>query len=202
MDISCLAVGYLETNCYIVSSGLDCLVIDPGDDAGEILSVIRDKGLRVHAILITHGHFDHFMAAGELQKAFGVPVYIGKDDADLLRDPGWMSEYMSPGYTAPRDLRTLSDGDTVSAGELSFQVMSAPGHSPGSVCFHSPGVLFSGDLLFMGSIGRTDLPGGNSIAIRESLAKVGRLAGDTAVYPGHGPSTTVGEEKTSNPYMD
>ncbi len=195
-------VGYLETNCYIVKSGKDCLVIDPGGDAGEILSVVEEQGLCVHAIVVTHGHFDHYLAAGELHEATGAPIYVGIDDLSALRDPGWMVEYIPSGYIAPREIKGLSDGDTVGAGELSFQVMSTPGHSPGSVCLHSPGVLFSGDLLFSGSIGRTDFPGGDSRAMRESLRKVGRLPDHTVVYPGHGPSTTIGKEKESNPYMD
>ncbi len=202
MEVHCLSVGPLGTNCYIVSSGKDSLVVDPGEDASEILSVIREKGLSVNAIIVTHGHFDHYIAAGALQEALGAPVYTGADDLSALRDPGWMAEYMPPGYIAPKEIKGLSDGDTVSAGELTFRVISTPGHSPGSVCLYSPGVLLSGDLLFMGSIGRTDLPGGDSRAIRESLVKVGRLPDDTVVYPGHGPSTTIGEEKASNPYMD
>ncbi len=201
MKVTSLPVGSLETNCYIVASDRDCLVIDPGDDAGIILEVVGREGLRVHGIVLTHGHFDHYLAAGEVQEATGCPVYVGAADLPSLKDPGWMAEYMPPGHVMPEDVRVLSDGDTVEAGVLSFRVIHTPGHSPGSICLYSPGVLFSGDLLFNGSVGRTDLPGGDSRAMRESLRKVGMFPDDTVVYPGHGPSTTIGEEKESNPYL-
>ncbi len=201
MEIYSLSVGPLEANCYIAYSGKDSIVIDPGDEANSILSFVREKGLRVHAIVLTHGHFDHFLAAGKLQEALGAPVYIGREDLPMLTDPGWMAEYIPPGYVPPRDVRPLADGDTVGGGLLGVKVMSTPGHSPGSVCLYAPGVLFSGDLLFSGGIGRTDLPGGDPSAIKESLAKVVQLPDGTLVYPGHGPMTTIGDEKISNPYL-
>jgi hydroxyacylglutathione hydrolase len=201
MEVTSLPVGSLETNCYIVVSDRDSLVIDPGDQAGIILDVIKRKGLGIHAIVLTHGHFDHYLAAGEVQKATGCPVYVGAADLQAVKDPGWMAEYMPSGHVMPEDVRVLSDGDTVEAGGLSLRVIHTPGHSPGSICLYSPGVLFSGDLLFNGSIGRTDLPGGDSRAMRESLRKVGEFSDDTVVYPGHGPSTTIGGEKESNPYL-
>jgi hydroxyacylglutathione hydrolase len=201
MEVTSLPVGSLETNCYIVTSAKDCLVIDPGGDAGTILRVVLEKGLRVHSIVLTHGHFDHYLAAGEVQESTGAPVYVGAGDLPTVKDPGWMARYLPSWPHVPKDIRTLCDDDTVLAGELSFRVMSTPGHSPGSLCLYSPGVLFAGDLLFRGSIGRTDLPGGDTRAMSESLLQVGQLPDDTVVYPGHGPSTTVGEEKESNPYL-
>ncbi len=208
MRVEALRVGALETNCYLVFDGEECLIVDPGDDGDTILRRVTDRGARVSGIAITHGHFDHTGAAAFLHDETGAPVYIGRDDARLLADPGWMKPFVGEGARTFQNPVLLVESDTVSCGASKFTVFETPGHSPGSVCFYSPGlggspgVLFSGDLLFREGIGRTDLPGGSQDDIIRSITeKVMALPDDTIVYPGHGEATTVFYERTCNPYF-
>lgn len=201
MDIRQLSVGSLETNCYIVASGKDCVVVDPGGEAERILSEIAACGCEVTAVLLTHGHFDHFLAAAEVQRETGAPVWVGEDDLPLLRDLGWMAQFLPQGLALPSDVRALAEGDRVTVGDEELSVIHTPGHSQGSCCFLAPGILFSGDLIFQGAVGRTDLPGGDPVELDRSLARVADLPGDTVIYPGHGPVTKVAVEKERNPYL-
>ena len=183
-----------QTNCYILhqEASSSCVVIDPGYTPEVILDFLAGKGLKLEAILLTHGHFDHVGAVRDLAAETGCQVYLNPDDLS-------MPPRMTAGPLYYTD--TYSDGDTLSPAGIPFQVLSTPGHTPGSVCLIAENFLFSGDTLFAGSCGRTDLPGGSTRAILESLRRLAALPQDYSVHPGHGESTTLAWEKQYNPYM-
>ena len=193
MQITSLTVGSIGTNCYIVydEATKAAVVIDPSDEASLAAARIGALGLRVEAILLTHGHFDHGGDADRLRKQTGAPIWLHPADAAL---PSWLTH----GLTADK---ALAEGDELDFGGLRFQVLCTPGHTPGSVCFRSGDLLFSGDTLFAGSCGRTDLPGGSWPEMLSSLRRLADLEGDYTVYPGHGETTTLDRERRSNPYM-
>lgn len=205
LTITRIAVGPFETNCYV--AGLrdgNALVIDPGDDAGNIVNVVENRRLHVAAFLITHGHVDHINALEALWSRFRAPVAM--PGADLERAFSAANQ-MPPYYPVPRRPKVidliLNGGEFVNEGGFSFRVIATPGHSPGSVCFLFPeeNILFSGDTLFQGSVGRTDLPGGNMNQLARSLCILAELPPETRVYAGHGPETTIGREIASNPFL-
>jgi glyoxylase-like metal-dependent hydrolase (beta-lactamase superfamily II) len=181
----------------------EALVVDPGDEVGRILEVLDRHKLRVAGILQTHAHFDHVGATKPLKVATGAPVYLHKEDLFLYRHLA--EQVVMFGLKAPEPVEIeywFKEGDVVKAGTCTAQVLHTPGHSPGSVCFSLPGKLLSGDTLFAGSIGRTDLWGGSYEQIIQSIrTKLLTLPDDTEVHPGHGPSTTVGQEKRYNPFL-
>ena len=189
-----LPLGAYQTNCYILhqEDSSSCVVIDPGYTPEVILDFLAGKGLKLEAILLTHGHFDHVGAVRDLAAETGCKVYLNPDDLS-------MPPRMTAGPLYYTD--TYSDGDTLSPAGIPFQVLSTPGHTPGSVCLIAENYLFSGDTLFAGSRGRTDLPGGSTRAILESLRRLAALPQDYSVHPGHGESTTLAWEKQYNPYM-
>ena len=189
-----LPLGAYQTNCYILhqEDSSSCVVIDPGYTPEVILDFLAGKGLKLEAILLTHGHFDHVGAVRDLAAETGCKVYLNPDDLS-------MPPRMTAGPLYYTD--TYSDGDTLSPAGIPFQVLSTPGHTPGSVCLIAENYLFSGDTLFAGSRGRTDLPGGSTRAIRESLRRLAAIPQDYSVHPGHGESTTLAWEKQYNPYM-
>lgn len=206
------------TNCYVVApaAGEECVVVDPGVDVGPQLdAVLAEYRLRPVAVLLTHGHLDHTFSVTPVCKAKGVAAWIHPDDLDLLADPlkGLAPETAAMfagtlAWSEPDDVRTMVDGVVLALAGLEITVDHAPGHTPGSVMFRLPdaddgaALLLSGDVLFAGSIGRTDLPGGDTAAMMRSLAsRVLPLADETWVGPGHGPVTTVGRERASNPYL-
>jgi glyoxylase-like metal-dependent hydrolase (beta-lactamase superfamily II) len=218
--------GPLATNCYVVAPavGEECLVIDPGVNAGARLDeVVRRHRLRPVAVLLTHGHFDHTFSVLPVCGARGVPAYIHPDDRGQLTDPwaaiGGRRDTPLFGrltWSEPDDLRMLADGDVLALAGLDLGVRLAPGHTPGSVAFasaervavgtqHGPAAgpaLFTGDLLFAGSVGRTDFPGGSAPELLRSLAAVVLpRPDDTVVLPGHGAATTVGRERRDNPFL-
>lgn len=207
MILRTLIVGPLEANCYLVGCERtsQVAIIDPGDDSLDILSVVRELGLEVVWILLTHFHFDHVLAAHAVQRTTGARVAIHKEDAPLLQRPPAILRAFGP--FASSNLRvdqTLADGDTLSLGDLTFQVLHTPGHSPGSVSFYlaEEKAVFSGDTLFCEGVGRTDLPGGSYQALLESITRrLFALPDETTVYPGHGPSTTIGHERLHNPWL-
>ncbi|MCW2648054.1 MAG: hydroxyacylglutathione hydrolase [Pseudonocardiales bacterium] len=204
------------TNCWVVApaAGEQCVVIDPGIGVGRRLDdIIAQHRLHPVAVLLTHGHFDHTFSVLPVCQARDVPAYIHPADRGQLSDP-WSGVGMPPGtplfgtltFAEPDDVRELGDGDTVPLAGLDFGIRHSPGHSAGSVVFGlssaDDAVLFSGDLLFAGSIGRVDLPGGSMAEMEASLREVILPMDDaTLVHPGHGPSTTIARERAANPYL-
>jgi len=189
-----LPLGAYQTNCYIIhdESSSACCVIDPGYTPEVILDKLDSLGLTLEAILLTHGHFDHVGGVKELVAETGCDVYLCPDDLS-----------MPPMFTAGKlhYTHTYGEGDTLLLAGLTIRVLHTPGHTPGSVCLLVDDTLFSGDTLFAGSCGRTDLPGGNWATIRKSLARLSSLEPNYWVRPGHGESTTLAQEKRYNPYM-
>jgi hydroxyacylglutathione hydrolase len=197
-------------NCYVVSlpGRDDCVVIDPGLEPGRILAVMRDAGVSPAAILCTHGHADHIAGNAALKQAFPeLPLIIGEGDAEKLTDPMLnLSAMFSAPLVSPAANRLVCDGETVEAAGMSFVVRETPGHSSGHVVFiysgQEPAVVFGGDVLFQGSVGRTDFPDGDSaLLVRSIREKLFTLPPGTEVYPGHGEPTTIGEEQEWNPYV-
>lgn len=196
MLIKTIPVGQLEANCYVVTDekSLDCAVIDPGDESNAILDYLEDNKLSCRAILLTHGHFDHVGAVEAIVEETGAAVYIHPADA------GYKVGMSGMMFRLPEGGKTYVDGDVVKVGALEFAVMSTPGHSPGSVCLICGDALFTGDTLFRGSRGRTDLPGGDMDAEMRSLKRICSLPGDYEVYPGHMDSSTLERERRFNHY--
>ncbi len=184
-----LPVGPYQANCYILGCNktLEGLVIDPGDEVFRIVREISSLGVRIRYIFLTHGHFDHTGGAAELKRITGAPVWIHSLDEPALDFPADGNFY---------------DGQIFTIGRYRIKVLHTPGHSPGGVCFHGPGAVFTGDTLFAGSVGRTDFPGGSHsqliTAVRE---KIFPLGDDLRIYPGHGPPSTIGRERLTNPFF-
>lgn len=201
MKIKNIVVGPLESNCYVVydEGCLKALVIDPGDDAKEIVRFLKGKGLEVESIVCTHAHFDHIGALADLKAETGAPVVLHKADVDLYRNARRMALFWGFDITEPPEPeRIVNEGDEVSVGPVKFKVFETPGHSPGSICLYGSGMVFSGDTVFAGSVGRTDLPGGDYQALKKSFARIMSLPAETTILPGHGGPSTVAAEKESN----
>lgn len=205
MKIDVRTVGLFEENCYLVldaSSGAAVLV-DPGDDPDRILDMVRASGATLGAIWLTHAHIDHIGAINAVRAVHPVPVHLHPLDLPYYERLSGRSAEM---YGIPWDQPDvaplpLAEGDVVACGGLAFTVMHVPGHAPGHVSFNGNGVALSGDLLFAGSIGRTDLPLSDPYAMDASLERFATLPPDTVVYPGHGPATTIARELASNPFL-
>lgn len=222
MLIAAFPAGPLAANCSVLAAAEDgeCVVVDPGQGAADgVAKLVADHGLTPVAVLLTHGHFDHVWSAAQVCAAYGVPAYVHAADRALLTDP---ARGLDPALAAqlsglldgadlqePADVRELAGGEVLALAGLDIAVHHAPGHTPGSVVFTlpptaegAPEVMFSGDLLFAGSIGRTDFPGGDHPTILRSLDRVClSRADDTVVLPGHGPQTTIGAERSGNPFL-
>lgn len=196
MLIKTLPVGHLDTNCYIVTneSTLECVVVDPGDECNTIMDYIEDNRLKCVAVMITHGHFDHVGAASEIVDETGAAVYMNTRDESKNSIPTHMP------FDLPENGISYDDGDVIEAAGLSFKVIATPGHTPGGVSLVVENVIFSGDTLFRGSCGRTDLPYGDKDTELDSLKKLCELPGDYEVYPGHMESTTLQRERELNYY--
>jgi glyoxylase-like metal-dependent hydrolase (beta-lactamase superfamily II) len=205
MTVIPVVVGPFEVNGYVVSGAPGAaVVIDPGADADRILEVLDSRGLRPEAILLTHGHCDHVGAVHAILAVHPVPVHMHPDDAAWSFTPqNQLPPFYGPPGTPPEDLRPARDGDRIEAAGLAFEVVATPGHSPGGVCFRetATGGLFSGDTLFRGSVGRTDLPGGDGRVLAASLRRLRALPPETRVFPGHGPATTMADEIRTNPFL-
>ena len=196
MLIKTLPVGQLETNCYVVSNEdtLACVVIDPGDESNVILNYLEDNHLHCEAIFLTHGHYDHVGAVEAIMEETGAPVYLcPRDDARMTGDRHYS-------YFLPEGGRYYDEGDVLSIAGLNFKILATPGHTAGGVCIQCENALFTGDTLFRGSCGRTDLPGGDMDEELKSLARLCSLPGDYEVYPGHMDSSTLERERNFNYY--
>ena len=194
MKLFTMALGNYQTNCCIAwaEDSDECIVVDPGFEPERVLAQAEALGKKIAAILLTHGHFDHVGGVRLIAAETGCKVYICAEDLS-------MPQQMTAGalyYT-----NTYAEGDVVQEAGLSVRVLHTPGHTPGSVCLIVENTMFSGDTLFRDSCGRTDLPGGSWTQIYQSLKRLAKLEGDYVVYPGHGPATTLAEERMYNPYM-
>ncbi|MFR6292108.1 MAG: MBL fold metallo-hydrolase [Peptococcaceae bacterium] len=207
MNIETLVVGPLETNCYILSDPVsrEAVVIDAGDDGDSIWQWIQQKQLQVKYILNTHGHFDHIQANDSLRDKTGAPLAIHADDAELLLAPEKVCAGMYMQVNGCREPEILlHNGDVISFGPYQLRVIYTPGHSRGGCCFYEVAekVCFTGDTLFRGSIGRTDLYGGDYVLLLKSVReRLQLLADDTVIYPGHGPESVMAFERKNNPYL-
>jgi hydroxyacylglutathione hydrolase len=205
VKLSRLTVGPFEENCYLVvdENARRGVLVDPGDEASRILRTVRESGAELEAIWLTHAHIDHIGAVAAIKREWDVPVYLHPSDMPLYAAAATQASFYGLAFEAPDPPeRTFADGDRARVGGLEFEVLHTPGHSPGLVVLHGQGILIGGDLLFAGSIGRTDLPLSSPAAMEASLARVmGRLPDDVVVYPGHGPATSIGRERATNPFL-
>jgi hydroxyacylglutathione hydrolase len=201
-----LEVGPLSCNCYVVGDRetSEAVIVDPGGDACEIASAIAGQGLTVTAIVATHAHFDHILAADELRSITGAPFMMHAADRPIL---DWLQEsgrlFLGVDLGDPPDVDAdLTEGGRIVAGSASLDVLHTPGHSPGSVSLLGTSNLFAGDTLFAGSVGRFDLPGGDGRTLQDSItSQLFELDDELLVWPGHGPSTTIGSERETNPFV-
>ena len=200
-----LSVGPLQVNCFLVACPKthDAMVVDPGEDGDRILKLANQEGLKIVKVVNTHCHFDHIGANRQLIEATGAELMLHAADQPLLAQA--RNQAATFGLSAdpsPEPDRLLDQGDTFEVGELTFKVFHVPGHSPGGICLLSEGHLFVGDVLFAGSIGRTDLPGGDFDALVSGVrGRLFSLPDETIVHPGHGPDTTIGQERRMNPFV-
>ena len=205
MIITSLAVGPIMANCFIVGceETRAAAVIDPGDEADRILLALADARLTVTQIINTHGHFDHVGANARLKKATGAPISVHALDAPMLTQLSRMAAMWGmSAENSPAPDRLIDEGDRIVAGNITFRVIHTPGHTPGGVSLLADGHLFVGDTLFAGSVGRTDFPGGDFETLKASIQKKLFVLGDAlCVHTGHGPDTTIGEEKRHNPFV-
>lgn len=201
MKVKSIIVGPIQSNCYIVydEKSLDAIVIDPGEEAEKIMSEIDEDHLKVHYIVCTHGHFDHIGAVAGVKKKTGAKVVINKKDIEIYKHAGELAASWGFHMEEPSEPDLLvEDGDEIVVGSLQFKVFITPGHSPGGICLYGQGVLFTGDTIFAGSVGRTDLYGGDMEELKKSFVRLISLPSDTEILPGHGGSSTIKEEKATN----
>jgi glyoxylase-like metal-dependent hydrolase (beta-lactamase superfamily II) len=203
--VVCITNGQFAQNCYLVADTAvgECAIVDPGEESGRILAEVARRGWRVTGIWLTHAHVDHILGVAAVKAATGAPIYLHAADRPLYdglpQQAQWMGLTAMP---APPPDAELRDGDRVRVGTHEFEVRHTPGHSPGAVSFIAPGVALTGDALFAGSVGRTDLPGGDGAALLRSIrSRLLPLPDDTVVHSGHGPATTIGEERAANPFL-
>ncbi len=209
MKIDRLILGAYQTNCYILRDSepaKDCLIIDTGLEAGELVDFLRENKLNPAAVVLTHGHVDHITGLAELRKSWPeIKVYIHKIDAEMLTETrSNLSAVTGAAFsTEPADF-SLEEAAVIEQGSLKLQVLHTPGHTPGGICLYSKneGIVFVGDTLFASSVGRTDMPGGSTTQLIKSIKqKLLTLPGETVVYPGHGPVTTIRDEKAHNLFL-
>jgi hydroxyacylglutathione hydrolase len=205
VKISRLTVGAFQENCYLVTDPASDtgVLIDPGDEGDRIVAMVRDAGVRLEAIWVTHAHLDHVGGIAAIKRVHDVPVHLHPADMPLYR----IVDRQAAAYGLPFEVPPLpdaefADGDVVVVGELRFTVLHAPGHAPGHVVLHGHGVAFVGDCVFAGSIGRTDLPMSDGRALAASLERIAELPPATVLYPGHGPETTLDRELATNPFLN
>ncbi len=205
MNIERFVTGIYAANCYIVNSGElnEAMIVDPGGNVKDIVRYLQKRKLKAKKIILTHGHLDHIGAAEELRRITNAEILIHKKDAYMLHDAERNMSAMSGGNIISfHEDGLLKEGDTVRVDEINALVIHTPGHSAGGICLKVEDALFSGDTLFRGSIGRTDLDKGSMGALMSSIMdKLMKLSDDTRVFPGHGPETTIGIERKSNPFI-
>jgi glyoxylase-like metal-dependent hydrolase (beta-lactamase superfamily II) len=205
MHVETLVVSPYQENTYIVwdADTMRGFVLDPGDEGARIIARVEALSVKVEAILLTHGHSDHIGAVADVKAKYDVPIYIGTGEEEMLTDPNKnLSAAFGLSVTAPAADHLLNEGDSLNIAGFDFKILSAPGHSPASICYLHERVCFDGDVVFMGSIGRTDLPGSNHELFMQSISeKILPLPDDVFLYPGHGPATTVGHERATNPFL-
>ncbi len=203
MEVKGLVVGELGVNTYIIAGDGEGVVIDPGAEGERIMAMIEGMGLTIRYIINTHGHFDHTGANGLIKERTGATLAIHREDVELLeRAPYQASLFGLSSPPSPGPDLVLKDGDRIRVKDLEMEIIHTPGHTKGSISILVGGVLFTGDTLFAGSVGRTDLPGGSyDDLIRSIRERILPLPEDTLIYPGHGPSTTLGQEKAVNPFL-
>ena len=202
LQIDCLTLGGYQVNCYIVrkADADRCILIDPGFEPEKILRFLQEKELSVDAILLTHGHFDHVSAVADLMKKTGCRLVMHQKDWEISCNP--VAAWIFP--LAGRELEGLefcAEGTSVCAADLNFEVLETPGHTRGSVCYRCEDAIFTGDTLFDGACGRTDLPGGSWEDISYSLERLKEIPENLRVLPGHGDATTLDDQRQSNPYL-
>lgn len=207
LKLDSMMIGMVQTNCYFIihRETKECFVIDPAAEADRIIRYIEENGYTLKGIFLTHGHFDHIMAANSLKEHFGVSVYASREESHILQDPDLniSSVLGRANYELVPDIE-LSDGEEFVMAGFKVRAILTPGHTAGSMCFflYEEGVLFGGDTLFLESVGRTDFPTGNATVLEESIRnKLFVLNDDVIVYPGHGSYTTIGYEKKNNPFV-
>jgi glyoxylase-like metal-dependent hydrolase (beta-lactamase superfamily II) len=203
-EIHTLVVGQLQTNCYILKTGSEAIIVDPGDEPERIIRFIKDIKVKPTRIIATHTHFDHVLGVDGVRKATKIPFLIHSDDLPMLQSMQVrVRQFM--GFEVPPPPKVdgyVKDGDLLSVGDEKIHVLHTPGHSPGSISLSGDGYVLTGDALFNQSIGRTDLPGGDLKTLQHSITdRLFKLDDDTIVYPGHGPETTIGDEKLANPFV-
>jgi hydroxyacylglutathione hydrolase len=198
-----LSLGPIGTNCYVVradSSADEAVVVDPSGDATELRLQLARAGARCTAILVTHGHWDHLLGVADLADGTGAPVHMAEGERALLESPAFTPAEITLRAHTPEVL--LAGGESIDAAGIAFDVLSVPGHSPAHLAYHADGSLFAGDVLFAGSVGRTDLPGADWETLLASIRSlVDAYPPETVVYPGHGPATTLGAELARNPFL-
>ena len=203
MEYQQFILGDIQTNCYLIWSQAEAGVIDPGGAADEVIRMIERRGLKLKWILNTHGHADHIAGNGQLQQRYPAPILIHPADREMLTSPmANLSAFIGAPVSSPDAGATVKQGDVLELGGEKIQVIETPGHTQGGISLYIPGLLFAGDTLFLESIGRTDLPGGNHRQLLNSIReRLFVLPTETVVFPGHGPSTSIGHEMAMNPFL-
>jgi hydroxyacylglutathione hydrolase len=201
MIIKKLVVGPIENNCFIIGdeSTKEVLVVDPGDEPDRILDLINENNFKVKYIVCTHAHFDHIGAVSDLKNETGAKIVIHRDDLEIYRsatDQAALWGYKLDPMPEPDTF--VSEGDKIEIGDLKFEIMHTPGHSPGGICLYGEGILITGDTLFAGSVGRTDLYGGDIEQLKKSFKRLISLSDELKVLPGHGPESTIAQERIGN----
>lgn len=203
MDILCYPAGVYQANCYIIFDEKvnEGFIIDPGGDASDLISLIEKKELKIKYIILTHGHFDHTGGVNDIKKDLSVPLYMNEKDVELVAGSSKNRKL----FPLAEDITVdgfLNNGDKMNFGEYVLEVIETPGHTPGGITIKVEGQLFTGDTLFCGSVGRSDFPGGSHDLLIQSIrSRLLVFPDETKIYPGHGPSSTIGREKKNNPFF-